>query len=135
MEHRRQKMYDGGKIITGLVIFFVLLLFPVWYQVGKAAKAPELELAERAKQARQCVEGTPFMRTQHMKMLDRWRNEVVRDEERFYTSAEGKMYDKSLQLTCMECHSNKSKFCDRCHNYMGVVPFCWDCHIEPKENT
>ena len=112
----------------------MLLLFPVWYQLGKAAKAPEPELTELAKQAEQCVEGTQFMRTQHMKMLDRWRNEVVRDAERYYTSENGKMYYKSLQLTCMECHSNKKNFCDRCHNYMGVDPFCWDCHIEPKEN-
>ena len=74
------------------------------------------------------------MTTQHMKMLDQWRNEVVRDSERFYTSSTGKMYEKSLQNTCMECHSNKSKFCDQCHNYIGVDPFCWDCHIEPKEN-
>jgi hypothetical protein len=34
----------------------------------------------------------------------------------------------------MECHSNKTKFCDQCHNYMGVAPYCWDCHIAPKEN-
>jgi hypothetical protein len=128
-------MYDGGKIITGLIIFFVLLLFPVWYQLGKAAKVPEPEFTELAKQAGQCVEATPFMRTQHMKMLDSWRNEVVRNAERYYTSESGKTYYKSLQLTCMECHSNKSKFCDQCHNYMGVDPFCWDCHIEPKENT
>ncbi|MBN2061582.1 MAG: sulfate reduction electron transfer complex DsrMKJOP subunit DsrJ [Deltaproteobacteria bacterium] len=128
-------MYDGGKIITGLVIFFVLLLFPVWYQLGKAAKAPDPELTEQARQAGQCVEETPFMRTQHMKLLDSWRNEVVRDAERYYVSENGKAYDKSLQLTCMECHSNKTKFCDQCHDYMGVDPFCWDCHIVPKENT
>jgi hypothetical protein len=35
----------------------------------------------------------------------------------------------------MDCHSNKSKFCDQCHNYVDVDPFCWDCHIEPKENN
>ena len=127
-------MYDGGKIITGLIIFFILLLFPVWYQVGKAAKAPEPELTETAKKAEKCVEPKFFMTTQHMKMLDRWRNETVRDGERYYTSSTGKSYYKSLQVTCLECHSNKSKFCDQCHNYIGVSPFCWDCHIEPREN-
>jgi hypothetical protein len=127
-------MYDGGKIITGLVIFFILLLFPVWYQVGKAAKAPDPQLTEIAKKAEKCVEQKSFMTTQHMKVLDRWRNEVVRDAERYYVSSDGKTYYKSLQVTCMECHSNKTKFCDQCHNYMGVSPFCWDCHIAPKEN-
>ena len=69
-----------------------------------------------------------------MRLLDQWRHEVVRDGERYYTAGNGKIYYKSLQVTCMECHSNKSKFCDQCHDYMAVTPYCWDCHIEPKEN-
>lgn len=127
-------MYDGGKILIGLIIFLVLLLFPVWYQVGKAAKVPEPQLSDKAKTAEQCIESKSFMKTHHMKMLDQWRNEVVRDADRYYQSSSGKMYYKSLQITCMDCHSNKSKFCDQCHNYMGVDPYCWDCHITPKEN-
>jgi hypothetical protein len=74
------------------------------------------------------------MKTEHMKMLDEWRQEVVRDNLRYYKSTTGKTYYKSLQTTCMDCHSNKSKFCDQCHNYMAVAPYCWDCHIAPKEN-
>ncbi|MBW1805606.1 MAG: sulfate reduction electron transfer complex DsrMKJOP subunit DsrJ [Deltaproteobacteria bacterium] len=126
-------MYDGGKIVTGLIIFLILLLFPIWYQFGKAEKAPEPELTETAKKAEQCVEPKPFMKTQHMKMLDQWRDETVRGGERYYKSSSGKVYYKSLQVTCLECHNNKSKFCDQCHNYIGVDPFCWDCHVEPKE--
>jgi hypothetical protein len=75
------------------------------------------------------------MRAEHMKLLDEWRREAVRDANRVYKSSTGKIYDKSLQNTCMECHSNKSKFCDQCHNYTGIAPFCWDCHIQPKETT
>ena len=127
-------MYDGGKIITGLIIFFILLLFPVWYQVGRAEKVPEPQLTEVAKEAGKCIEPTPYMTTQHMKVLDNWRNEVVRDADRYYVSSEGKTYYKSLQVTCLECHSNKTEFCDQCHNYMGVSPYCWDCHIAPEEN-
>ena len=127
-------MYDGGKIITGLVIGVGLLLFPVFYNAGKAAKAPERVLTEKAKAAKQCVEPMSFMKTEHMKLLDEWRQQVVRDEVRYYTSASGKVYYKGLQTTCMDCHSNKTKFCDQCHNYMGVAPYCWDCHIAPKEN-
>jgi len=127
-------MYDGGKIITGLVIGVGLLLFPVFYNAGKAAKAPERVLTEKAKAAQQCVEPLSFMKTEHMKLLDEWRQQVVRDDVRYYTSASGKVYYKGLQTTCMDCHSNKTKFCDQCHNYMGVAPYCWDCHIAPKEN-
>ena len=127
-------MYDGGKIITGLVIGVGLLLFPVFYNAGKAAKAPDPVLTEKAKAAKQCVEATSFMRTDHMKLLDEWRHEVVRSDERYYKSSSGKVYYKGLQTTCMDCHSNKSKFCDQCHNYVAVDPYCWDCHIAPEEN-
>jgi len=59
---------------------------------------------------------------------------VVRKGIRQYESSTGNVYDMSLQNTCMECHSNKSKFCDQCHTYTAVAPFCWECHIQPEEN-
>jgi len=127
-------MYDGGKIIIGLIIGLLILLFPFLYDGGKAAKVPEPELATVAKEAGQCILPKLEIRAEHMKLLDEWRQEVVRDAERVYMSADGRTFDKSLQNTCMNCHSNKSKFCDQCHTYMGVAPFCWDCHIAPKEN-
>lgn len=128
-------MYDGGKIIAGLIIGVGLLVFPFWPSAGKyTANAPEPQLTEKAKEAKECVADTSFMRRDHMKMLDQWRHEVVRDGERYYKAKNGKVFYKSLQVTCMECHSNKTKFCDECHNYMAVTPYCWDCHIAPKEN-
>jgi hypothetical protein len=33
----------------------------------------------------------------------------------------------------MGCHVNKSEFCDRCHDYTAVTPYCWECHVEPRE--
>lgn len=127
-------MYNGGKIIIGLIIGLLILLFPFLYDAGKAAKVPEPELTVKAKEAKVCVLPKSEMRADHMKLLDEWRQEVVRDAERVYISADGRTFDKSLQNTCLNCHSNKTKFCDQCHTYMGVAPFCWDCHLEPKEN-
>jgi len=127
-------MYDGGKIIAGLIIGLGLFLLPFFYNAGKAAKAPDPQLTAKAKEAKQCVETTPYIRTSHMKLLDEWRQTVVRNAERYYKGQGGKVYYKSLQITCMDCHSNKSKFCDQCHNYMGVTPYCWECHVAPKEN-
>ncbi len=66
-------MYDRGKIVTGIVIGLLLFLFPVFYNVGKAAKEPDPELTDKAKQAKECVEPKAFMKTEHMKMLDEWR--------------------------------------------------------------
>jgi hypothetical protein len=126
-------MYDGGKIIAGLVIGFGLLLSPFFYNAGKAAKSPNPELTPRAKEAQVCVAPTEYMRNQHMNMLDSWRDDAVRRENLYYKSVDGKVYYRSLQETCMDCHSNKVQFCDQCHDYMGVTPYCWDCHIAPKE--
>ncbi|MDL1955840.1 MAG: sulfate reduction electron transfer complex DsrMKJOP subunit DsrJ [Candidatus Desulfofervidus auxilii] len=126
-------MYDGGKILTGLVIGIALLTFPLWYNLGKAAKVAEPKLTPKAEQAKYCVEPKEYMVAEHMALLDKWRNWVVRDGYRVYVGFNGKEYDMSLQNTCMDCHSNKKKFCDECHNYAGVKPYCWTCHLEPKE--
>jgi hypothetical protein len=126
-------MYDKGKIITGLVIFFILFAFPFLYNGGRSAPVPQPELTPKAKEAKQCVESKAFMTSYHMQLLDEWRNAAIREGDRVYAATTGKNYVVSLQNTCMQCHSNKSKFCDQCHNYMGVAPYCWQCHIEPKE--
>jgi cytochrome c len=126
-------MYDGGKIIIGLIIGIGLFLSPFIYNAGSSAKAPDPQLTEKAKEAKVCVAPTRYMRESHFTMLDEWRNTVVRDGERYYKSADGKIYYKSLQVTCMNCHSDKTKFCDQCHNYMDVSPYCWDCHFVPEE--
>jgi hypothetical protein len=39
----------------------------------------------------------------------------------------------SLTGTCLDCHSDKEKFCDACHTYSAVDPYCWDCHVIPEE--
>ena len=34
---------------------------------------------------------------------------------------------------CLDCHSNTAEFCDRCHDYASVRPYCWHCHNDnPK---
>ncbi|MFW6081934.1 MAG: sulfate reduction electron transfer complex DsrMKJOP subunit DsrJ [Desulfosalsimonas sp.] len=130
-------MNDKNKIITGLAIFFLVVLFPFWFNLifgaSGASQAPEAELTDKAKEAENCVAETEFMRTEHMQILDQWRDTVVRDGERIYVAEDGKEYDPSLSNTCMDCHSNKAEFCDSCHNYASVDPYCWDCHTYPEE--
>jgi hypothetical protein len=119
-----------------LVIFFIIVLFPFWYNRGKAVPPPELKLTEKAKAAKECVRSTDYMRSEHMRLLDLWRESVVREDDRIYTNPQGKQFVMSLSNTCLDCHSNKAEFCDKCHNYASVRPYCWDCHIDkPKENS
>jgi len=122
-------MYDAGKIIVGLVIFLVLVTSPLWYNLvsGSPVTAPELQYPT---DSTQCVEAKDYMRASNMDLL----NAVVREGRRDHVSAlTGKSYDMSLSRTCMDCHDNKAQFCDACHTYMAVTPYCWDCHVEPKE--
>ena len=128
-------MYDAGKIIVGLIIFVGLFTSPIWYDLanGKTAlQEPKLILPQKPDQ-KECVENTEFMRTNHMVLLNDWRNEVVREGKRTFVSNDHKTFDMSLSETCLNCHSNTSQFCDQCHNYMGVSPYCWDCHIETNK--
>ncbi|MCP4686058.1 MAG: hypothetical protein GY867_11535 [bacterium] len=125
-------MHNGGKIILGLVIFLILITFPVWYNIAndKAGYVPELEKAARGDD---CVRDSNYMTSNHMDLLNEWRDQVVRENDRYEIGPDGVQFERSLSNTCLSCHENKDKFCDKCHDYMGVQPYCWDCHIVPKE--
>jgi hypothetical protein len=137
-------MYDKPVILIGLVAGLALLTFPLWYTqaAGSHGAAPQLELPKG-----HCVEDTEYMRAHHMELLDRWRNEVVRegDNAPYVSQAFGTKYEKSLTKTCMGCHTNRETFCYRCHEYANVSSLhllspcpgdptpergivCWDCH-------
>jgi hypothetical protein len=128
------KANKGGLIAigVGIAVFVLLATFPFWYTGGKASPVPQIDLDTpviNSMHQKQCVAQTSFMKTRHMKLLDEWRNDVVRNNNRTYVTADGRRFDKSLTKTCLSCHSNKEQFCNRCHNYAGVNPKCWDCHI------
>ena len=156
-------LYDAWKILVGVIIGLLFFVSPFIYDAGKEYKRPEPQLTEKAKKIGECVASRIFMREWHMQLLDEWRNEVVRDGNRYYRPRDlarkmtldkrlldqwrhfisdgarrylpekDKVYYKSLQNTCLDCHSNKTEFCDECHVYLGVRPNCWDCHISPEE--
>ena len=127
-------MYDSGKILLGLIVFVGLFTSPIWQDLasGESASKPNIILPAD-EDIKECVAATEYMRTSHMDLLNEWRDKVVRDEERIYTSPGCKEFEMSLSNTCTNCHSNKSEFCDRCHDYLGVTPYCWNCHVEPPQ--
>ena len=130
----KSKVFNKGLITVGLIVFVALVASPFWLNFGKAAPAPELVLTEKAKAAETCVRSKEYMTRQHMQLLDVWRDTVTRDGKRIYVNSKGNAYNMSLSKTCLDCHSNKGEFCDRCHDYASVSPYCWDCHIDnPKE--
>jgi len=121
-------MYDKGKIITGVVIALLLATFPLSYLAasGDGGYVPDPVLPTDEEK---CVETTEWMRENHMRLLDEWRNTVVRGGDRIYVASDGMEYDISLSGTCLECHTDKAEFCDTCHDFAAAEPSCWDCHV------
>ena len=138
-----KKIFDRNRVIAGLVIFVVLITIPLWQNLGKivAAPAPSLDtpvIKQLAEKDKKCVMPTEWMRANHMQMLVEWRDNVVRTGEqqvttprgRDFVAPDGKTYLASLTNTCLNCHSDKTKFCDQCHHYVAVVPNCFGCHLQ-----
>jgi hypothetical protein len=120
-------------VFIGLAVFILIATFPFWYEGFKQKTVPDIDLNTpeiNTLTEKLCVAPAEYMKTKHMKLLDEWRNDVVRNNNRTYVTPDGRRFDKSLSKTCLECHSNKEQFCNRCHNYAGANPKCWDCHSE-----
>lgn len=122
-------MYDMGKVVAGIVVFVGFMTTPLWWQV--LGNNEPLQLAEPTGEA--CVESAEYMRAKHMDLLADWRKSVVRKGLRQYVSTDGTPYEMSLTSTCLDCHADKVGFCDECHDYTGVDPGCWECHVDPEE--
>ena len=115
-------------ILAGLVTFLLAVSFPFW-QSTEVEVLPQIAMQTKGEQ---CVAPVEYMRKNHMKLLDTWRDSVVRDGERFHIMPDGSKVEKSLTKTCLDCHVSKEKFCEECHSYVNVKPYCWECHVTPK---
>jgi hypothetical protein len=127
------KFYQGRYILPVLGAFLVVVTLPVWRGVaarGQGFQSPANPKGER------CIEKKSFMRAEHMRMLVRWRDEVVRENRRTYTASDGRTWEKSLK-TCVACHGQtdaQGKFttaaasCGECHTYVNAKLDCWNCH-------
>ncbi|MCI5131014.1 MAG: cytochrome C [Candidatus Electrothrix sp. EH2] len=127
-------MYDKGKIITGLVIFVLLITFPLWYNnlIGDVEALPTVsdnELAEVMFESMpfpndaEHALSTPEMRSTHMNMLEQIH--AVAMQQGYDPAKDG----KKNQMQCLMCHGTKEAFCDSCHASAAVTtPDCWTCH-------
>ncbi len=124
-------MYNLKYIIPGLVVFVLIVTSPVWLNVFLWG-SDEPVLVPPPGGEKTCVAPIPEMRAKHMVLLNEWRDDVLRNANRTTVTVDGKTFRKGLQMACMECHSNKETFCDPCHEYASVKPYCWDCHLAPS---
>mgnify|MGYP001173941177 FL=1 len=127
-------MYNAKYIIPGVVIAVVLFTAPFWLNIGGDEYVyPELAVPTEPGKT-QCIEPREWMRAEHMSLLNTWRDEAIREGKHEYVASDGRIWNISLQSTCMACHTNKVEFCDKCHNSNNVDPYCWDCHVAPRGN-
>ncbi|MEF9841094.1 MAG: sulfate reduction electron transfer complex DsrMKJOP subunit DsrJ [Raoultibacter sp.] len=118
-------------IVVFAILFCLALLTPFFLNISVASTGPEVSVDTaviNALDEKNCVASTEYMKSSHMQMLDEWRNDVVRKGSTEYTSNTGQIYEKSLDNTCLGCHTNREEFCDKCHEYSGVELYCWECH-------
>jgi hypothetical protein len=133
-------MHDRGKVLIGIAIFLVIVLFPIWFSLagGGLGKLPESFPNPKA-EGKSCVRDKKFMRESHMELLNDWRDEVVRDGNRDEIVIDGVPWKKSLTRTCLTCHGGEKygydKFCNACHTHAGVSPNCYECHNIPDHMT
>lgn len=85
---------------------------------SKAAAEPEIIIKKEGK----CVKETSWMRKNHMKLLLHIREDTVREGVR--------KVNESFK-GCASCHTKREEFCDKCHEYVGAKPECWNCHQYP----
>ena len=125
-------MYNAKAVSIGIIIFVVIFSSPFWTGwIGKDYTHTGVVLPEGEKY---CIENTEFMRANHMRLLNEWRDQALREENREYVSAlTGRKFPISLQNTCVKCHNNYAEFCEKCHVANSVYPYCWTCHIIPTE--
>jgi len=120
-------------LIERLLVFFALTLFlllatyPIW-KVQNPDSFPKVSMETKGDQ---CVAPVNYMRENHMKLLEDWRDSVVRDGDRFHIMPNGTKVEKSLTKTCLGCHVSKKQFCEECHTFASVKPYCWECHVIP----
>ena len=123
-------MYNAKAVAIGIIIFVIVFTSPFWVSwIGQDYTKTGVVFPP---DQTSCIENTEFMRANHMRLLDEWRDQALRDENREYISAlNGTRWVISLQNTCMKCHDNYAEFCEKCHVANSVDPYCWTCHIIP----
>ena len=76
----------GALILGGLALFLALATAPAWRALAHAP-APRARCWRARSGEPACVAPAEFMRASHMKLLAEWRDRVVRDGVRTYTTA------------------------------------------------
>jgi hypothetical protein len=94
-------MNDKKQDSRGLVVFIALFTLPFWFNMGKAAPAPELELTEKAKKAAKvCVRPKEYMKGRAHAAAGCVASQCGQQRGADIRQQEGKPFNMSLSNTC-----------------------------------
>lgn len=130
IELKKVKLALVWGLLVSLVLVGIAQAGPNWRNEGNS------QASQMAQNGESCVRETPWMRRNHMDLLQHDRDVTVHQGIR--------TLDGSLK-ECVSCHVNKgddgkhvpvtamqgpsgSQFCAGCHAYTGVALDCFQCH-------
>ncbi len=121
---RIDNMLRRNKSTAALVILALVILLPIGYYAARDAfsRSSEPFLEKPDPKYKECVRDTQYMRLHHMELLKELRIQVVREGKR----------EKITLESCRECHTNRGRFCNQCHNAVNLYPDCFGCHNYPE---
>ena len=131
---RFEDIFKKNKNIITVVILAVIVLAPIGYYAVRDAIPQDtegfLEMPDPQKYDA-CVRDTEYMRFQHWVLLKEVREKVVREGEKVMSNHGGGDVEVTLS-GCRDCHTNRGRFCNQCHNIANVNVDCFGCHDYPE---
>jgi len=119
-QNKKKRLLIGALTLT-------VLLFPIAYSVIRFAVSeanpdsrPFLEMPDPKYE--KCVRDTVYMRFHHMDLLKEIRDDVMRRGVRGSISFS----------SCRECHTDRERFCNQCHQAVSLNVDCFGCHYYPE---
>ena len=111
----------GNRI--AVAVMALVIVSPIGFSAVSSAisRGPQPFLERPDQGQRACVKDTEYMRFHHMDYLKEIREEYVR-----YGIREAKGLS-----SCKGCHTNRERFCDRCHQTVDLNIDCFGCHYYP----
>jgi len=119
----RRRTFDDKRVVIAVSVIVAFVAIPFLFSligfVAARNARPFLEYPDEKYE--NCVRETEYMRFHHWELLAQIREDFVRH---------GKRGDITLS-GCRECHPNRERFCNECHNAVNLTPDCFGCHYYP----
>ena len=130
---RIEEMLKKNKSTITVAILALIILAPIGFYAVRDAIPQDTEafLEKPDPKYKECVRDTEYMRLQHWVLLKEVRERVVREGKKVTAMQGGEEVEVTLS-GCRDCHTNRSRFCNECHNIANVYLDCFGCHNYPE---